>query len=426
MSVPAAGTPVLLDSPEHIAAAGRALAAGTGPIAIDTERASAFRYDDRAFVIQLRRRGTETFLIDPEAEPSATRRLSQVVNQSEWVLHAAHTDLPCLLALGWTPPAIHDTQVAAQILGKKRIGLSAMLEDYFDIVVPKDKGNADWSRRPLSPAMLNYAALDVEWLVELSETALNDVADAGRIDWYTQECAHILATATPLAYNDWTGLKGLNSVRRTSARKLAHDLWEKRDQIARQRDISPESILRSRDLISIAGGAEDNRAAALRELKMSLRRSRAHLPSRTHKHFIEAFSDALSSAPSDLEMEQYRAPQYCGPRIPDHKLWPEEFPRAAAYADAILNTALDLADALEIRLDTIATRKNLRKAAWACWLFEDSGEYPNAADPIACWEELLGDSWAGLGLRPWQVELLLDAAVPAVADVFARSYSFSA
>lgn len=419
VSVPAAGTPVLRDTPQNIDAAARALAAGTGPIAIDTERASAYRYDDRAFLIQLRRHGSGTFLIDPEAEPQATRRMANVVNEAEWVLHAAHTDLPCLLALGWRPRVLHDTQIAGQILGTERIGLSGMLETYFDIEVPKDKGNADWSRRPLTEAMLNYAALDVEWLLELLDRCLDDLAETGRTDWYVQECEYVLASASPLSANDWTGLKGLSSLRRALPRRIAHDLWESRDVMARRGDISPEAILRSRDLVDIAGRADRDRAGALRQLNSCLHHSRARMKPRARRQLAELLSDALMSDPQDLETQQFHPPRNPTRGTPDHKVWPEEYPRAAAYSEAILSAADYAADALQIRLDTIVTRKNLRQAAWSCWLAEDTGALDGAEDPVAEWEQLLGDKWTALGLRPWQVEVLLNATTPAVAAVYA-------
>lgn len=419
VSVPATATPVLRDTPQHIDDVARALAAGTGPIAIDTERASAYRYDDRAFLIQLRRHGSGTFLIDPEAEPRATRDMAKVVNEAEWVLHAAHTDLPCLLALDWHPQVLHDTQIAGQILGAERIGLSGMLKAYFDIEVPKDKGNADWSRRPLSEAMLNYAALDVEWLLELLERCLDDLAETGRTEWYVQECEHVLASASPLSANDWTGLKGLSSLRRALPRRIAHDLWESRDVMARRGDISPEAILRSRDLVDIAGRADRDRAGALRQLNSCLHHSRARMKPRARRQLAELLSDALMSDPQDLETQQFLPPRNPTRGIPDHKVWPEEYPRAAAYSEAILSAADNAADALQIRLDTIVTRKNLRQAAWSCWLAEDTGALEGAEDPVAEWEQLLGDKWTALGLRPWQVEVLLNATTPAVAAVYA-------
>lgn len=424
VSVPAAGTPPLRDTPEQIEEATRALAAGTGPIAIDTERASAFRYNDRAFLIQLRRHGAGTFLIDPEAQPTAAARMSEVVNSADWILHAAHTDLPCLMALGWHPQRLHDTQIAAQILGAERIGLSGLLEDFFGIEVPKDKGNADWSRRPLNAEMLNYAALDVEWLIEIHTLCIRELAEMGRTEWYSQECAHVLASATALAAPDWTSLKGLSSLRKPLSRKVAHDLWEARDQLARHRDLSPETILRSRDIVAIAGHVVDDPNAALKQLRFCLHRSRVRLAPRARRRFIEVLSDALTSAPYDLELEHYRAPRHSSPGIPDHKIWPQEYPRAAAYADAILAAADDVADNLQIRLDTIVTRRNLRKAAWTCWLAESSHAYDGAADPLAEWEDLLGAQWERLGLRPWQVEILLNATLPAVAGVYSGDYSF--
>ncbi|WP_035011203.1 ribonuclease D [Corynebacterium jeikeium] len=419
ISVPAAGTPLLRDTPQQIDAVSRVLAAGTGPIAIDTERASAYRYDDRAFLIQLRRHGSGTFLIDPEAEPQATRRMAEVVNEAEWVLHAAHTDLPCLMALGWRPQVLHDTQIAGQLLGAERIGLSGMLEAYFDIQVPKDKGNADWSRRPLTQAMLNYAALDVEWLLELLDCCLEELAKTGRTEWYIQECQHVLASASPLSANDWTDLKGLSSLRRALPRRIAHDLWESRDAMARRGDISPESILRSRDLVDIAGRAERDRVGALQQLNSCLHRSRARMKPRARRHMAEQLSDALMSDTQDIETQQFHPPHAPSKGIPDYRTWPDEYPVAAAYSDAILTAADNAANILQIRLDTIVTRRNLRQAAWSCWLAKDTNALDIAEDPIAEWEQLLGETWTDLGLRPWQVELLLNAVAPAVVEVSA-------
>lgn len=133
----------------------------------------------------------------------------------------------------------------------------------------------------------------------------------------------------------------------------------------------------------------------------------------------ELLSDALTSETQDLETQQFLPPRNPTRGIPDHKVWPEEYPRAAAYSEAILSAADDVADRLQIRLDTVVTRKNLRQAAWSCWQAEDSSALDGADDPIAEWEELLGEKWSALGLRPWQVELLLDAVTPAVAAVYA-------
>ena len=111
---PADGIPAVVDTLDGLRTAARALASGRGPIAIDTERASAYRYDDRAFLVQLRRAGSGTILIDPEGRRDAVRDIiGPVVSGADWVLHAAPSDLPALAGVGLYPGRLFDTELAA-------------------------------------------------------------------------------------------------------------------------------------------------------------------------------------------------------------------------------------------------------------------------------------------------------------------------
>ena len=177
ITTPRDGVPRVLSSTPEISAATRTLASGHGPIAIDTERAPAHRYDDRAFLIQLRRHGAGTFLIDPTVEPDAVEDMADVIDELSWLLHAGHSDLPALYSLGWTAPEILDTQIAAQLLGQGQMGLDPMLRRYLNLSLIKDKGAEDWSIRPLPQEMLAYAALDVEFLHELIAQCHRDLAE---------------------------------------------------------------------------------------------------------------------------------------------------------------------------------------------------------------------------------------------------------
>ena len=155
----------------EIARAAKLLATGHGPFAIDAERASGFRYSNRAYLVQIRRNGAGTVLIDPVghgADPMATMApVVEVLAEDEWVLHAADQDLPCLAELGMTPPALYDTELAGRLAGFDRVNLAAMVERLLGLQLTKGHGAADWSKRPLPPDWLNYAALDVEVLLEL-------------------------------------------------------------------------------------------------------------------------------------------------------------------------------------------------------------------------------------------------------------------
>ena len=142
------------------------LAAGTGPVAVDVERASGFRYSQRAYLVQVFRRGAGAFLFDPPAIGDMTA-LQRAIGGEEWILHAASQDLPSLRELHLDPPSIFDTELAARLLGHERVGLGAVVEDTLGITLAKAHSAADWSTRPLPQPWLEYAALDVMHLVDV-------------------------------------------------------------------------------------------------------------------------------------------------------------------------------------------------------------------------------------------------------------------
>ena len=121
------GLPPLTDTAAGLADACRALAAATGPVAIDAERASGYRYSSRAYLIQLRREGAGTFLVDPIGFDSLDP-LQEVLAGTEWILHAATQDLACLAEVGLVPTALFDTELAGRLLGYPRVGLATLVE----------------------------------------------------------------------------------------------------------------------------------------------------------------------------------------------------------------------------------------------------------------------------------------------------------
>ena len=144
----------------------RPIAAGEGPVAIDAERASGYRYGQRAYLVQVRREGAGTWLIDPVGCPDLTP-LDEAIGAAEWILHAATQDLACLAEVGLRPRQLFDTELAARILGLPRVGLAAVVEHYLGLSLAKEHSAVDWSTRPLPEPWLRYAALDVEVLDEL-------------------------------------------------------------------------------------------------------------------------------------------------------------------------------------------------------------------------------------------------------------------
>ena len=194
---PREGLPPLIATAEGLEAATRRLAAGRGPVAVDAERASGFRYGHRAFLVQLRRQGAGTVLIDPVACPDLSG-IDQALAGTEAVLHAASQDLPCLADLGYRPRELFDTELAGRLLGYPRVGLGTLVETVLGLGLEKSHSAADWSTRPLPEEWLRYAALDVEVLVELRDALAAQLAGQGKLEWARQEFAAALA-AEPAA-----------------------------------------------------------------------------------------------------------------------------------------------------------------------------------------------------------------------------------
>ena len=147
------------------------MASGNGPFAVDAERASGFRYSNRAYLVQIRRAGAGTVLIDPVNHGGDPRGdagpVAEVLATDEWVLHAADQDLPCLAEIGMTPTKLYDTELAGRLAGYDRVNLATMVQRLLGLQLMKGHGAADWSKRPLPHDWLNYAALDVEVLLDL-------------------------------------------------------------------------------------------------------------------------------------------------------------------------------------------------------------------------------------------------------------------
>src|ERR1022692_3355247 len=240
---PRDGMPPLVVTAEALAEAASALRAGTGPVAVDAERASGFRYGHRAFLVQLRRRDAGTVLIDPVACPDLSG-VDAAIGDAESVLHAAGQDLPCLTELGFRPRKLFDTELAGRLLGYPKVGLGTLVEEVLGLSLEKTHSAADWSTRPLPDEWLRYAALDVEVLVELRDELAAQLAEQGKTSWAEQEFAAILAARpAPPRTDPWRRTSGIHRIRSRRSLAVIRELWLERDLIARRRDISPTRIL---------------------------------------------------------------------------------------------------------------------------------------------------------------------------------------
>src|ERR1700744_184975 len=283
---PVDGVPELSVTARQISAAAELLAGGRGPFAVGGERASGVRYSNRAYLIQIRRAGAGTVLIDPVSHGgdalTVLRPVAEVLATDEWILHAADQDLPCLAEVGMRPPALYDTELAGRLAGFDRVNLAAEAQRLLGVGLAKGHGAADWSKRPLPPAWLNYAALDVEVLIELRDAIAGVLAEQGKTGWAAEEFDYLrgVGQAPPATRRDrWRRTSGIHKVRDQRGLSAVRELWTVRDEIAQRRDIAPGRILpdsaiidaatadpKSRDdliALPIFGGRRQRRNAAL-------------------------------------------------------------------------------------------------------------------------------------------------------------------
>ena len=382
---PADGVPAVAIYASEIARAADLLASGTGPFAIDAERASGFRYSNRAYLIQIRRAGAGTVLIDPVShgvDPlAAMAPVAELLASDEWVLHAADQDLPCLGELGMTPAALYDTELAGRLAGFDRVNLAAMVERLLGLQLTKGHGAADWSKRPLPADWLNYAALDVEVLLELRAAITAVLEEQGKTRWAAEEFEHLRTyVAAPTRRDRWRRTSGIHKVRAPRTLAAVRELWTTRDHIAQRRDIAPGRILPDAAIINAATNDPDTveKLTALPVFGGSRQRRSA-----------QVWLDALARARATDDLPAASEP-LTGP--PPAVRWSRRKPEAAARLEAVRNELTELAERVSVPTENLLTPELVRRLVW------DWQPVPAAAPVIDAF-------LAGAGARPWQREL---------------------
>ncbi len=401
---PREGVPPVVQTPRALRAAAEAIAAGTGPVAVDAERASGYRYGQRAYLVQLRRQGSGTHLVDPIAVTDLGV-LADALEGTEWILHAASQDLPCLREIGLVPGTLFDTELAGRLLGHARVGLSGLLEEVLGFSLAKEHSAADWSTRPLPEPWLRYAALDVELLVELRAALEAELRDAGKLDWARQEFDAARDAPAPAPRVDpWRRTSGMHRIRRPRQLAVVRSLWYRRDEVARRRDISPGRVLPDSAIVAAAASAVGPDPAPLSTLPaFHGRGARRHLT-----EWQAAVDEALTLPDSALPPTSLPAD---GP--PPPRAWADRDPDAAARLAAARAGLAELAELHHLPVENLVAPDLVRRLAWTP---------PPAADA----EAVAGVLRAG-GARPWQVELVtpglveaLTATAPVAEDTPAR------
>jgi ribonuclease D len=378
---PSGGVPRVIETQDALDDAVGRLAGAGGPIAVDAERASGYRYGNRAYLVQLRRGDLPPMLVDPVAglDLAALRR---VLTGPEWVLHAASQDLPCLADIGLRPALLFDTELGGRLAGLPRVGLAAMTEQLLGVRLAKEHSAADWSTRPLPEPWLRYAALDVELLVDLRDALEGLLRAQGKLAWAAEEFAAVAAAPPPAPRAEpWRRLSGLHSLRDRRSLAAARALWQTRDAMARRRDLSPGRVLPDAAIVD-AAARMPRTAAELSGLPVFSGPANRRLA----RTWLAALDEARRLPEADLP-----APSVPPEGPPPPRSWPDRDPDAAGRLARVRPALADLAAHHGLPVENLLTPDVARRLAW------------RPPDPVT------PDTVAGFlrehGARGWQVHV---------------------
>ena len=383
LTAPREGTPRPVESAEELADVVARMAAGSGPVAVDAERASGYRYTQRAYLVQLRRTGAGTALIDP-LPLDDLRTLDAALAESEWVLHAASQDLACLAELGLKPRRLFDTELAARLAGFERVGLAALTEQLLGYSLEKHHSAADWSTRPLPESWLTYAALDVELLTELRDHLAAELDRQGKSAWAAEEFAALVASADrpPKTRPDpWRRTSGIHRVRGARAQSRVRALWYARDGVAARRDSAPGRVLPDAAIVAAAEADPKDERSLLAIAGFGGRSVR-----RLARVWLDALDEARALPDDALPINQ----PVEGPP-PPHR-WAERDPVAAARLTRCRAVVVATAEANNLPPENLISPDYIRRLAWS------------PPDEIS--SQTVADTLRGFGARNWQVTLL--------------------
>lgn len=368
----------MIDTRDEYKRAIAELAGGDGPVAVDAERASGYRYSQRAYLIQMFRRGSGTYLFDP---PAIGRfdELESAIGDVEWILHAASQDLHCLREVGLNPRALFDTELAARLLGMPRVGLGTVVEELLGIHLAKEHSAADWSTRPLPEPWLVYAALDVELLVDLRDAIAALLDEAGKTEIAEQEFrAELESKDKPPRSEPWRRLSGIHSIKGLRNLAVARELWLTRDEFAREIDTAPGRLVPDASLTAAAKTlpASKRELGQLREF--SGRASRSE---------IDRWWSAIERGRSTNDLPTLRSHSDA---LPPARSWPERNPEADARLRRAREAIGVVSQQRAIPVENLLTPESLRRIAWA--------------PPTPIDEQTIGQALTDHGARPWQIE----------------------
>lgn len=357
----------LLDQPGSLAP----LLAAIGrvdEVALDTEADNMFHYKTRVCLLQFLADG-EVFLVDVLAPGMKLEPLWEALSGKHLIMHGSDFDLRLLHDLcRFRAHSLFDTMLAAQLLGLQRFGLASLLDQHFGVALDKDGQKANWSKRPITPKLLNYAALDVWHLPALRDLLRKDLKRLGRLEWLDQQCrAQITAGSegfAPATEHDWR--IGRSERLRGTGLSVLHAVWHWREAQAKRIDTPPFKVCGNALLLKIAEAAEagESEATIMNQIHLG----------RRHERLASSLSAALHAG---FERDPKSLPRRPG-RDPNHVSLSQA---EVEFQDRIKADRDRVAQGLAIEPTLIANRAQLAQIA----------RYPEKLTEI---------------LLPWQAQLL--------------------
>ena len=367
------------------------LSLGSGPIAIDAERASGYRYSQRAYLIQIYRKDGGLHLIDPIPlkDSKLWEKFNSQFSSCEWVIHASTQDLPCLIEVGLKPTLLFDTELGARIAGCERVGLGALAESLLELTLAKEHSAVDWSIRPLKPEWITYAALDVDILLDIRNAIENLLIEQKKLKWAQQDFTSILKSYKDYKFSDtpkaerWRRTSGMHKVRDRLTMTIVRDLWLARDEIARQIDLAPGRVLGDLAIIELATLRPDNLEAVAKVISW-----RTKLESPPFHTWLKVLNNALKT-PLDQQPEFRIASE----SLPPIKIWKEKNPLGYARLTHARAGLIELSKQIQIPTENLVTPELVKKICW---------QQPPTSD--SAYESFVIKELTQLGARQWQIE----------------------
>jgi ribonuclease D len=316
--------------------------------------------------------------------------LTPVGEGTEWVLHAASQDLACLREVGISPQRIFDTELSARLLGLVRVGLGPVMAELLDVHLAKAHSAVDWSTRPLPEPWLSYAVEDVERLVDLRDALATLLTHSEKMDFALEEFEAVrLKPEKAPSEEPWRRLSGMHVLRHAQQLAVARSLWLSRDELARERDVSPGRLIPDAAIVAASSSKLANQSDLARLKTFTGRASRPE---------IARWWNAVEQGLASHDLPALRVPS---DTIPHQRSWSDKNPLAALRLVAARESVTALAESMGMPVENLVSPGPLREVCWA-----------PPENPVA---EALYVALTGHGVRDWQAVRV----APLLAEAFA-------